>query len=124
MSFFVNISGAGTNLDTEALSEKYAWEDFLRSLSDYLSRAYQPLIAPYMKRHALTAPESPLLFSNQNGNHSQYNDCDLESANVPGEVDIDALAEQAAQEALQAYDQDQYQQKSQQNGGMYCYTRM
>jgi protein TBF1 len=39
-----------------ALSEKYAWEDFLKSLSAHLKKAYQPLIAPYMRRHALTAP--------------------------------------------------------------------
>jgi hypothetical protein len=91
----------------------------LRSLSTYLSHAYEPLIAPYMKRHALTAPASPVRTSNQNGNHSQQNGHDDNNNNDSGDVDINALAEQAAQEALQAYGQDQYQQQTQQNGGMY-----
>ncbi|KAH6679516.1 telomere repeat binding factor-domain-containing protein [Halenospora varia] len=47
------------------LGDKYAWEDFLRSLSAHLNKAYEPLLAPYMKRHALTAPTSPLQGSNR-----------------------------------------------------------
>lgn len=42
--------------EVAALSEQFAWEDFLRSLSAHLKKAYEPLIAPYMRRHALTAP--------------------------------------------------------------------
>lgn len=74
-----------------------------------------------MKRHALTAPASPVRTSNQNGNQSQQNGHDHNS-NGSSEVDINALAEQAAQEALQAYGQGQFQQQSQQNGGtQFCF---
>lgn len=71
-----------------------------------------------MKRHALTAPESPVRTSNQNGNHDQPNGDDY-NTNTSIELDINALAEQAAQEALQAYGQDQYQSQPQRNGGMH-----
>jgi hypothetical protein len=117
VSHYIRTLEADTNQITEALSEKFAWEDFLRSLSSYLSQAYEPLIAPYMKRHALTAPASPVHTSSRNGNHSKQNGRDYNS-NGSGTLDINALAELAAQEALQAYGQNQYQQQSQQNGGM------
>jgi hypothetical protein len=100
------------------LSEKFAWEDFLRSLSNYLSQAHEPLLAPYMKRHALTVPESPVRILNQNGNQSEQNGGDDDTNNSIA-LDISALAEQAAQEALQAYGQDQYQPQPQRNGGLY-----
>lgn len=38
---------------------KFAWEDFLESLSVHLSKVYGPMITLYMKRHSLTAPKSP-----------------------------------------------------------------
>lgn len=41
------------------LSEKFAWEDFLRRLSHYLSQTYEPLLKAYMQRHGLTAPAYP-----------------------------------------------------------------
>jgi hypothetical protein len=64
-----------------------------------------------MKRHALTAPASPKRTSNQPNGDDDY-------TNGPMEFDITALAEQAAQEALQAYGQDQGQPSSQENGGV------
>ena len=94
----------GTDADTiiEALSEKYAWEDFLRNLSAHLSQAYEPLIGPYMKRHALTAPASPTRHSNQNGAYGQQNIRHEASASNSIEDDISAQAERAAQAALQS----------------------
>ena len=92
---------------TEVLSEKHSWEDFLRSLSAHLNKAYEPLIAPYMKRHALTAPPTPARTTNysstynqQNGNHT------INSI----EDDISAEAERAAQAALKSIGFGQYQQ--------------
>ncbi|KAI9744855.1 MAG: TTAGGG repeat binding factor [Claussenomyces sp. TS43310] len=38
------------------LTEKYSWEDFLKSLSAHLKGAYEPLVAPYLIRHGLTVP--------------------------------------------------------------------
>jgi hypothetical protein len=50
-----SIQGLATN-QVDALSEQFTWEDFLSAISKHLRIDYQPLIAPYMKRHALTAP--------------------------------------------------------------------
>ena len=56
-----SLSGLNPKTDnsTEALSEKFGWEGFLTGVSSYLRKNYEPLLAPYMKRHSLTAPASP-----------------------------------------------------------------
>ncbi|KAE9380288.1 hypothetical protein N431DRAFT_432577 [Stipitochalara longipes BDJ] len=54
----------------QEISAKFPWEDFLQSLCDHLSKTYRPLITPYMKRHALTAPASPVRGLLQNATHS------------------------------------------------------
>jgi hypothetical protein len=94
--------GIDADTITEALSEKYAWEDFLRNLSAHLSQAYEPLIGPYMKRHALTAPASPARISNQNGVYGQQNARHVETVSSSIEDDISAQAERAAQAVLQS----------------------
>jgi hypothetical protein len=103
-------------MSIEVLSEKYAWEDFLRSLSNYLVKAYKPLVAPYMKRYSLPAPPSPPRRTSQTDSYKQQNGHN-HGFYGSGDLDINALAEQAAQEALQAYGQDHLRQYSQQNGG-------
>jgi protein TBF1 len=81
-----------------ALSEKYAWEDFLKSLSGHLKKAYEPLIAPYMRRHALTAP--PVTAQNTAGTNPETGQPSdhIQDAELD---DID-LIEQATQAATQA----------------------
>jgi hypothetical protein len=93
-----------TNGILEILLEKYAWEDFLQNLSAYLGAAYEPLIAPYMKRHSLTAPSSPARPAKKNNNHQD---------------DIKAQVEQAAEEALRRlHAQTDYQSQLQKNASM------
>lgn len=98
-----------------ALSEKYAWEDFLISLSAHLRDNYEPLLGPYMERHALTAPTPPPRASSQQDESSTI----LESFEPPldqngdllqpqngdmTEEDIIEQANRAAEEALQTID--------------------
>ena len=81
-----------------ALSEKYAWEDFLKSLSAHLKKAYEPLIAPYMRRHALTAPPvTSQPTAGINPETGQPNDQGQDA-----ELDDMDLIEQATQAATQA----------------------
>jgi hypothetical protein len=72
-----------------------------------------------MKRYSLTAPTSPVRISNQNGSSSQQNTPNYGTDKSSIE-DISAQAELAAQAALRSigYGQNQYQQQTQQNGGM------
>jgi hypothetical protein len=78
----------------------------LRSLSIHLSKAYEPLIAPYMKRHALTAPTSPARAPNPQ-NTTTVNSI---------EHDISTDTERAVQAALQSLNSSQGQYGQQQNG--------
>jgi hypothetical protein len=81
-----------------ALSEQFAWEDFLKSLNAHLKTAYEPLIAPYMRRHALTAPPiSSHPMGGCNAETLQPN----EQSQVVALDDMD-LIEQATQAAMQA----------------------
>ena len=81
-----------------SLSEKYAWEDFLKNLSAHLKKSYEPLIAPYMRRHALTAPPVPIQsMAGINPETGQPNDNGLGA-----ELDDMDLIEQATQAATQA----------------------
>ncbi|PBP19986.1 telomeric repeat binding factor 1 [Diplocarpon rosae] len=57
----------------QALSEKFGWEGFLTSVSNYLKNNYESLLAPYMKRHSLTAPASPRQTPHRNAMASQQN---------------------------------------------------
>ena len=82
-----------------ALSERYAWEDFLRSLSAHLKEAYEPLIAPYMRRHALTAPPAT---SHINTTGAAQRDGDHKEDAQGLEFDGLDLIEQATQAATQA----------------------
>jgi protein TBF1 len=95
------------------LSEKYDWEDFLRSLRAHLSSVQEPLINVYLKRHnlALPIPLAPL----NNDEHSNESD---PLPQKPIEDDISVQAELAAQEALRSvYGQNQYQSRQEDNGG-------
>lgn len=80
------------------LSEKYAWEDFLKSLSAHLKKAYEPLIAPYMRRHALTAP--PVVSQPTAGINPETGQPNDQSQDA--ELDDMDLIEQATQAATQA----------------------
>lgn len=94
----------------------FAWEDFLKSLSGHLKRAYEPLIAPYMRRHALTAPPitSQILtgtttesgLPNDHIQHAQLDDVDL----------IEQATQVATQAALQSVGYGSYIGQPQ-NGG-------
>lgn len=53
----------------------------MQSLSSYLSKTYGPLITPYMKRHALTAPASPIRGASRNAIQSPE-DLDFAFENV------------------------------------------
>lgn len=80
------------------LSEQFAWEDFLKSLNAHLKSAYEPLIAPYMRRHALTAP--PITSHSMAGSNPETGQLNDQSQDV-GLDDTD-LIEQATQAATQA----------------------
>ncbi|KAF4633020.1 hypothetical protein G7Y89_g5099 [Cudoniella acicularis] len=92
------------------LSEMFAWEDFLRRLSAHLNQAYEPLLAPYMERHALTAPASPVREASRNATQMQMKTTAMKSI----EHDFAAEAERAAQTALQTLG---YAPSPNQNGG-------
>ncbi|OBT62835.1 hypothetical protein VE03_07578 [Pseudogymnoascus sp. 23342-1-I1] len=107
------------------LSEQYAWEDFLKNLSDHLKKAYEPLIAPYMRRHALTAPP-PSLHTQQQQQHPnppaehlspKPNNHDPQQPPPPqhpepeldlGDLDIEQATRAATQHALQSIGYSQY----------------
>jgi protein TBF1 len=80
-------------IHAEEISSKFAWEDFLQSLCAHLSKTYGPLITPYMKRHALTAPASPVRGANQNATQSTEN-------SVPSFEEVVKRAEQATMDAF------------------------
>lgn len=97
------------------LSEQFAWEDFLRNLSDHLKHAYEPLIAPYMRRHALTAPPPPihppptLHQESESNNQPQHNEPELDL-----DIDIEQATRDATQHALQSVGYAQYDGSHQQ----------
>lgn len=97
----------------EELSEMFDWEDFLRDLSTHLNKAYGPLLAPYMKRHALTAPVSPRRMMKSSALSQQQ-----KPATSSNNDDFMAHADRAAQEALQSLGVGQVHQ--QHNGGKFC----
>jgi hypothetical protein len=97
------------------MSEKYDWEDFLRSLRAHLDSVQASLITAYLKRHNLTLP-IPLSKSN---NGTQSNEHESRPQRLI-EDDISVQAELAAQEALRSvYGQNQYQSQQVENGGSY-----
>lgn len=102
-----------TDSIAELLSEKYDWEDFLRSLRAHLGSVQEPLITVYLKRHSLQLP-IPLAPLN---NNVQSNESEPRPQK-PMEDDISVQAELAAQEALRSvYGQNQYQSRQEDNGG-------
>ncbi|TVY49672.1 Telomeric DNA-binding factor [Lachnellula occidentalis] len=56
----------------QVLSEKFSWDEFLRDLSTHLNVAYGPIVDPYMRRHALTAPASPICGPGQSSTQDQF----------------------------------------------------
>lgn len=98
----------------QLLSEKYDWEDFLRSLSGHLNSVHEPLITVYLKRHslALPTPLDPL-----NSNTRQHENSLPVQKQI--EDDISVQAELAAQEALRSvYAQSQYRSPQEHNGDL------
>ncbi|KAL3418036.1 myb-like DNA-binding domain-containing protein [Phlyctema vagabunda] len=88
----------------QVLSEKFAWEDFLRNLSKYLGKVYEPLLGPYMKRQSLTAPVSPPRPSDQDSTLAMFasqHEPVTESAALTAE-DIIEQAKRAAEAALES----------------------
>ncbi|KAH8803279.1 telomere repeat binding factor-domain-containing protein [Xylogone sp. PMI_703] len=103
----------GGDIDAiQALSERFSWEDFLRSLNSYLRETYDSLIAPYMKRHALTAPASPSRPEHINStSHNNHNSLQTPGGQQPNNSEHDAIAQAslaAAQAALQGVGFGQY----------------
>lgn len=102
-----------THIIAELLSEKYDWEDFLRSLRAHLNSVQESLVGVYLKRHNLTLP-IPLASLNNNTNGRENE----RPPQKPIEDDISVQAELAAQEALRSvYGQNQYQGREEGNGG-------
>ncbi|ELR02040.1 hypothetical protein GMDG_05202 [Pseudogymnoascus destructans 20631-21] len=107
------------------LSEQYAWEDFLKNLSDHLKKAYEPLIAPYMRRHALTAPPPSLHTQHQQHPNPTAEQTDPKPTHDPqqpqhpepeldlGDLDIEQATRAATQHALQSIGYSQYDRQQQ-----------
>ncbi|KAK0121033.1 TTAGGG repeat binding factor [Cadophora gregata f. sp. sojae] len=93
-----------TDVDSiQALSEKFGWEGFLTGVSSYLRKNYEPLLAPYMKRHSLTAPASPRRTPAAENQQTSMNT--FQSANGASSTfdqDISVHAQLAADEVLKA----------------------
>ncbi|KAL2069858.1 hypothetical protein VTL71DRAFT_14537 [Oculimacula yallundae] len=93
-----------TDVDAiQVLSEKFGWEGFLTGVSSYLRKNYEPLLAPYMKRHALTTPTSPrrtpAVETHQDPSNSFQN---LNGGSNLSDLDISMHAQLAADEVLKA----------------------
>ncbi|TVY93339.1 Telomeric DNA-binding factor [Lachnellula willkommii] len=56
----------------QVLSEKFSWDEFLQDLGTHLNVAYGPIVDPYMRRHALTAPASPVRGPTQSSTQDQF----------------------------------------------------
>jgi hypothetical protein len=93
----------------ERLSEEFSWEGFLRNLSDHLNKAYGPIIDPYMKRHALTAPASPIRGPNRNSAQDPFG-----TPLATGSRTLHGIAQ--TEHAAQNNNFTQQQQ----NGGIFC----
>ncbi|KFY42069.1 hypothetical protein V494_02611, partial [Pseudogymnoascus sp. VKM F-4513 (FW-928)] len=105
------------------LSEQYAWEDFLKNLSDHLKKAYEPLIAPYMRRHALTAPPPSLHTQQQQHTNPTTDQTSPKPTHDPqppqhpepeldlGDLDIEQATRAATQHALQSIGYSQYERQ-------------
>merc|ERR1712000_42466 len=86
-----------------ALSEKFGWEGFLTGVSSYLRKNYEPLLAPYMKRHSLTAPVSPRRTPAAEINQTPANDFQNPNDTTSSfDQDISVHAQLAADEVLKA----------------------
>ncbi|KAI9055981.1 hypothetical protein LZ554_000915 [Drepanopeziza brunnea f. sp. 'monogermtubi'] len=90
----------------QVLSEKFGWEGFLTDVSSYLKKNYEPLLAPYMKRHALTTPVSPRPTPDPNDLEKHcspaYKYQGINGAASSLDQDISVHAQQAADEVLRA----------------------
>jgi len=93
-----------TDVDSiQALSEKFGWEGFLTGVSSYLRKNYEPLLAPYMKRHSLTAPVSPRRTPAAEINQTPANDFQNPNDTTSSfDQDISVHAQLAADEVLKA----------------------
>jgi len=89
-----------TDTIIEGLSEKYTWENFLQNLSVHLRTAYEPLIGPFMKRHALNSSS----YAGQNGQiyQSGFNPNALHNSIERDDPFIAAAVEKATQDALRS----------------------
>lgn len=105
-----------TNIILEALSEKYTWESFLQNLSVHLRTAYEPLIGPFMKRHALNSTS----YSGQGGQayQSAFNPNALHNSIEHDDPFIAAAVEKATQDALRSlgYGPSQFPAQRQHSG--------
>ncbi|KAL5328274.1 hypothetical protein ACEPPN_001772 [Leptodophora sp. 'Broadleaf-Isolate-01'] len=93
-----------TDVDAiQALSERFGWEGFLTGVSSYLRKNYEPLLAPYMKRHALTAPASPRRTPTAENRQALVNSFQsTNGATSSFDQDISMHAQLAADEVLKA----------------------
>ena len=114
-----NLSSLNPTADNsiEALSEKFGWEGFLTGVSSYLRKNYEPLLAPYMKRHSLTAPVSPRRTPAAEINQTPANDFQNPNDTTSSfDQDISVHAQLAADEVLKALG---YNIQPQQNSGTF-----
>ncbi|KAH7346431.1 telomere repeat binding factor-domain-containing protein [Rhexocercosporidium sp. MPI-PUGE-AT-0058] len=92
-----------TDVDAiQALSERFGWEGFLTGVSSYLRKNYEPLLAPYMKRHALTAPASPRRTPAAENHQTTVNNFQSANGASSFDQDISMHAQLAADEVLKA----------------------
>ena len=110
-----------TNIVLEALSEKYTWESFLQNLSVHLRTAYEPLIGPFMKRHALNSSS----YTVQSGQvyQSGLDPNALHNSIEHDDPFIAAAVEKATQDALRSlgYGPSQFPTQRQ-HGGEYSHA--
>ncbi|RDW72164.1 hypothetical protein BP5796_08198 [Coleophoma crateriformis] len=106
----------------QMLSEKFAWEDFLRRLSHYLSQTYEPLLKPYMQRHSLTAPAFPPQQPDQSHSPNMFAAYTEQTDVKPTRLTPQDIAERAKRAADAALRSVQYSQSfsttPQQNGSL------
>jgi hypothetical protein len=77
------------------LSNSFDWENFLRSLSEYLNRAYGPSIAPDRRRHA---PKDRFSEA-KSKNNTLTNDT---NGNILQNSTVDVFAQEAEREVQKA----------------------
>ena len=81
----------------------------MTGVSSYLRKNYEPLLAPYMKRHALTTPASPrrtpdhkVTTETQHSVGSSFSFQNANGATTLFDEDISIHAQKAADEVLKA----------------------